>query len=113
MEVVFCSSDFGHKKGEFCPRLKLEQHFISFFRTDFMYEKNGKLLRGNNGDMMIIPRGEIVWHDPTPEMTEGFRNDWMHINGDDFIELVKKYEIPIGTLFKVGDAMLLHTALKK
>ena len=113
MEVVFCSSDFNHKKGEFCPRLRLDYHFISFFRTDFLYEKNGKLLRGCSGDMMIIPRDEIVWHGPTPEMTEGFRNDWMHIAGDDFIELVKKYELPIGTLFKVGGRHTLSHCIEK
>lgn len=113
MEVVFCSSNFSHKKGEFCPRLRLDQHFISFFRTDFMYEKNGKLLRGSSGDMMIIPRGDIVWHGPTPEMTEGFRNDWMHIAGDDFIDLVKKYDLPIGTLFKVDGRHSLAHCIEK
>lgn len=113
MEVIFCGSDFNHKKGEFSPRLRLNSHFISFFKTDFVYEKNGELLRGSCGDMMIIPRGEIVWHGPTPEMTEGFRNDWMHIEGDDFIELVKKYELPIGTLFKVGGHHTLSHCIQK
>ena len=109
MKVIFCNSDFNHKKGEFCPRLRLNEHFIAFFRTDFMYEKNDKLLRGNSGDMLIIPRGEVVWHGPTLEMTEGFRNDWMHIDGDDFIELVEKYRLPIGELFKVdGRHTLAH-----
>ena len=113
MEARFYSVNFDHKKGDFCPRLRLDHHFIAFFRTDFLYEKNGKLLRGNSGDMLIIPRGEVVWHGPAPEMNEGFRNDWMYVSGDDFIELVKKYEIPIGTLFKVGGRHTLAHCIEK
>ena len=113
MKAVRYSVDFDHKKGEFCPRMCLEHHFISFFRTDFLYEKNGRLLRGNSGDMLIIRSGELVWHGPTPEMAEGFRNDWMHINGEDFIDLVKKYALPIGTPFRVGGRHTLAHCIEK
>ena len=63
--------------------------------------------------MLIIPRGEVVWHGPTPEMTEGFRNDWMYIDGDDFLELVEKYRLPIGELFKVDGRHTLAHCIEK
>lgn len=113
MEVIFCNTDFGHKVGEFCPRLRLNYHFISFFRTDFLYEMDGELHPSKGGTMMIIPRGEIVWHGPTPEMTEGFRNDWMHIDGDDFMELVNKYELPLCTPFRIDGSHILSHCIDK
>ena len=113
MEFSYCSINYGHKPGDFCRRMAYDKHFISFFRTDFLYEKNGKLLRGHSGDMLIIPSGEIIWHGPTPEMTEGFANDWMRVDGDDFIDLIRKYKLPIGTSFSVGGRHTLAHCIEK
>ncbi len=113
MEIKFCGVDFFHKKGEFCPRNRLNFHFISFFRTDFLYERGGELLRGERGDVLIIPRGELVYHGPVPEADSGFKNDWLYIDGDDFLELLEKYPLPIGTPFKVNGRRILSHCIEK
>lgn len=113
MEFVFYGSDFGHKKGEFCKRMKLEYHFISFFRTDFVYEKDGQLLSGSAGDMLIMPKGEIVHHGPREDAEEGFRNDWMYVQGDDFYALIKQYGLPVFEPFSTGGRNALGRAIEK
>ena len=113
MEFIFYGEDFKHKPGEFCSRRIWDYHFISFFRTDFSYEADGKLLLGKSGDMLIIPRGSVVYHGPTPEMNEGFRNDWAYIDGEDFLTLLEKYPLPIGKPFSAGGSRSLSVAIAK
>lgn len=113
MEIKFCGVDFFHKKGEFCPKNRLNFHFLSFFRTDFLYEKDGELMRGEKGDVLIIPSGEVVYHGPVPESEMGFKNDWMYIDGDDFLELIKKYPLPVSVPFKVGGRQIISHCIEK
>jgi AraC-like DNA-binding protein len=91
----------------------MNESFIGFFLTDYVYEKNGELIRGSKGDMLIIPRGEVVYHGPTPEMTDGFINDWVYVSGEEFIEEAKALSIPIGTPFSVGGERLLKRFIEK
>lgn len=113
MELTFYGVNFTHGIGEFSPRLRMDKHFISFFRTDFLYEKDGKLLRGSAGDMLILLEGSIVYHGPTPDMSEGFRNDWMYIGGDEFPKLLEKFPLPVGELFRVGGRHILAHAIER
>ena len=113
MDFVFYGVDFKHEKGEFCQRRSIPYHFISCFRTDFSYEADGKLLFGKSGDMLILPRGAIVYHGPTPEMHEGFRNDWMYISGEEFVSLVEQYSLPVGKPFCVGGSRALAVTIEK
>ena len=113
MRACFCSTNFGHKRGEFCQRVIMDQHFLSFFRTDYLYEKDGKMLRGRRGDMLIIPAGEVVYHGPTPEASEGFINDWLYVSGDDFLELACRHGLPIGEPFSVGGDSALARCIEK
>ena len=113
MKFVFYDTEFGHKPGEFCQRRIFEYHFITFFHTDYLYEADGKMLYGRAGDMLILPRGEIVYHGPTPDMKYGFTNDWMYVAGEDFLDVAKKYGIPIGIPFGVGGQKSLALCIEK
>ena len=113
MEFIVSGVNFGHGHGEFCRRRKAKEHFISFFRTDYLYEADGELKRGSKGDVLIIPSGGIVYHGPTPEMKEGFRNDWIYVMGDDFIEAAKKYALPIGEPFQINGSGILTATVEK
>ena len=113
MDVKFCGVNFFHKAGEFCPRNVLRYHFISFFRTDFLYEHDGELLCGKAGDVLIIPRGEPVYHGPMPDAESGFKNDWLYIDGDDFLDFLEEYPLPIGKPFKVNGRHILAHCIEK
>ena len=113
MEFIVSGVNFDHARGEFCRRRKSNDHFISFFRTDYLYESEGILKHGSKGDVLIIPRAETVYHGPTPEMKEGFRNDWLYIRGDDFIKAAKKYGLPIGEPFQINGSGILSATIEK
>ena len=113
MYIEVFGKEFPHGSGEFCQRRKAPSHFIAFFLTDYVYEKDGELVRGRGGDMLIIPEGEIVYHGPTPEMNDGFVNDWIYVRGDDFINEVKSLALPVGKPFSVGGERHLARLIEK
>lgn len=113
MDFIFYDTAFGHKPKEFCKRMVSDHHFISFFYTDFLYEKDGKMLIGHAGDVLILPSGNVVYHGPTAYMEEGFINDWMYVSGDDFLEEAKSLDIPIGVPFSVGGRCSLALCIEK
>lgn len=113
MHIEFSGRSFPHVVGEFCQRRRIDSHFIGFFLTDYVYERDGVLLRGSRGDMLIIPSGEIVYHGPTPEMTDGFINDWLYVKGEDFLEEARALSLPIGEPFSVGGERHLARLIEK
>lgn len=112
MDFIVYASDFGHKRGEFSGRTARAQYFLSYFRTDYVYEREGELVEGKAGDFMIIMPDQIVYHGPLEDAKEGFRNDWMYLVGDDFGELLLKYPLPIGKPFATGKPNLLSRAIE-
>ena len=113
MNVLAFGIDFKHKKGEFCDRAIARSYFISLFRTDYMIELDGCLTRGRAGDMYICRPGDIVYHGSAPDGDVGFSNDWVYVEGDDFSELLERYPLPIGKLFRVDGSLYLSAALEK
>ncbi|MBQ9071244.1 MAG: helix-turn-helix transcriptional regulator [Clostridia bacterium] len=113
MNFVVYGIDFPHKRGEFCHRSVLPYYFISCFRTDYVAEIDGKTVRGNAGDYMILEPEKTVYHGPMPEAEKGFRNDWLYLSGEDFVTLTKKYPLPLNKPFRLDGASYLATALEK
>lgn len=105
--------NFQNKKGEFSSRSSFGDYFISHFRTDAMIDVDGSLVRGRAGDIYIATPDVNVYHGPTPEMTDGFANDWAYINGDDFGSLLEKYPLPIGVPFRVDNPFCVTSAMER
>ena len=97
---------FSHKKGEFSPRLCFDFYVLSFFHTDYVYEKNGELLRGQGGDFMIIPPGKTVYHGGLPDAEGGFVNDWIHVGGEVLSDLLEKFPLPYLTPLRIDPGCL-------
>lgn len=102
MEAVMFGKGTTHDAGEFCKRLCIRQTFIGCFETPFLYERDGQLLRGEAGDMLIIPPGQPVYHGPVPEANTGFVNDWVYLDGGELDALLQKYPLPLNTAFPMG-----------
>ena len=113
MDFIVYGIDYHHKPGEFCLKKVSSYYFISCFRTDFIAEIGDVTVRGKAGDYLILEPGQIVYHGPTPEATKGFRNDWLHIGGDDLRELLAKYPLPLNTPFHVDGSFYLASAIEK
>lgn len=108
MKVLFYGISFPHGKGEFCTKTIFDYYTVCCFEDPFLYEKDGKLLEGNAGEVLIMEPGQVVWHGPRPDAKEGFRNDWVYIYGSRFSELLKAYPLPLNSAFSVGR----HNALR-
>ena len=112
MKVLACENNFSHPAGSFCPRVILPFYVACCFSTPFVYEWEGRFIRGNTGDYLIMTPGAIVYHGPqTPE--ESFINDWLHIEGDDFDILLKQYPLPLNTPFTLGRSDCLKHYISK
>ena len=113
MDFIVYGIDFKHTKGEFCTRQILPFYFVSYFRTDYVIEIDGKLVDGVAGDMYISRPGDLVYHGPREDSQNGFTNDWLYISGDDFGELLEKIPLPVGKPFHIGGAFYLAGAIEK
>ena len=102
MNIGLFGIDFPHAKGDFCIRMVMGHYTVCSFDTDFLYEKDGVLLEGNKGDLLIMEPSHVVYHGPRKDAKEGFVNDWIQISGDDFRQLLMRYPLPKNTAFQVG-----------
>ncbi len=113
METWSFDINFSHKKGTFCTRKVSSTYSVYYFYTDFLYEVNGSLLKGNAGDMLIMPPKTVIYHGAVSSQ-DSFINDWLYFNENSEIdELLKKYPIPINKSFSVGHKTVLNHALKR
>lgn len=113
MDFFYYGTNYKNDKGVFCYRAIFKHYFISYFRTDFIYEHDGEMLRGRAGDMYIAPPGYPIYHGPTPEAKHGYCNDWMYFAGDDVDELLKRYPLPMRTPFGVANPSLLTSTIER
>ena len=94
--------DFPHEKGRFCPKVIRNYYTVCCFSTPFIYLLNGEYVQGNKGDIIIHTPGAVVHQGSVPEAETGFVNDWFHIEGNDFTELLEKYPVPLNRAFSVN-----------
>lgn len=108
MELKTLGIDFPHKKGEFCHKTKYPYYTICCFSTPFLYLKDGMLLEGEVGDILINTPEHIVYHGPRNDSVGGFVNDWMHLSGDDFTRLLDEYPLPLNEAFSVDESFFMR-----
>ena len=114
MTVVTMGTDFGHKPGEFSPRIiRKNIYSICLFTTDYLFEKDGALNEGENGDILINEPNQVLYHGPRKNAKTGYINDWMHITGDNIAELFKKYPLPINQPFKISNIAMVKKIFKR
>lgn len=104
---------FPHPKGAFCVRMTPQHYTVSEFLTPFLYEKDGVLLEGNAGDMLIMEPGKAVYHGPRRDAPGGFINDWIYVQGEDFAQLLDRYPLPLNTAFPIEKHLLLRGYLEQ
>ncbi len=104
---------FPHAKGEFCIRMVGPHYTLCNFDTPFLYEKDGVLVAGQRGDVLIMEPGQIVYHGPRKDAKEGFVNDWIQVTGADFGQLLDRYPLPRNTAFDVGRNHVLRSYLEQ
>lgn len=111
MQVIFSGTESPHKNGEFCQRVFPDAYGIFYFLTPFLYEKDGQMLRGDAGDLLLTKPGQVVFHGPVSN-SQSFVNDWMYVSKD-IAPLLEKYPIPCGISVKLGSQRIVCRAVTK
>lgn len=108
MELSKFGTDFPHAKGEFCKKMVRQCYTICCFATPFIYLRDGNFARGEAGDILINSPGHVIYHGPLPEAEQGYINDWMVVEGQDFTELLERYPLPLDQAFHIPDEHLFR-----
>lgn len=113
MNIVIYGINHPHRQGEYCRKIVMPHYFLSCFRTDYVAEMKSGTVRGKAGDYMILTPGHVIYHGPTPEATQGFRNDWLYVSGKEFETLLEQFPLPLNTPFRLDGAPYLTSAIEK
>lgn len=111
MKIFCCGTDFPHEKGEFCVRSVRNSYFLSYFSTPFLYERDGEILSGNAGEVLLMPPGTMIYHGPRTS-DECFMNDWIYLDGAEFRNLLNRYHLPQNAAFRMEDSFLLKKCIE-
>ena len=109
MKILNMGIATSHSPGEFCSRRRFTHYTVSCFSTPYRYEKNGMILCGGVGDIVINSPDEVVYHGDIAEDGSGFVNDWMYIDGGEINELLKKYPVPLNIAIRTGNKYFLRS----
>lgn len=102
-----------HEPGEVFDHPGWPRWLLMRFRTPFVYLADGALHRGEAGQLLLHPPHTCLHHGPTPEMTEGFCNDWLYFAGGDADAILAEFALPCNQAFSVGDASFMLRALEQ
>ena len=108
MELSIMGVAFTHARDCYCPRRTMPCYVVCDFDTPFLYEKDGMLIKGNQGDLLIMEPGQVVYHGPRKNAEKGFVNDWFHIKGADFGMLLDRFALPLNKAFSIGSNHFLR-----
>ena len=109
MKILNIGIATAHSPGEFCTRNIFSHYTVSCFATAYRYEKNGEILSGGVGDIVINTPGAAVYHGDFADDGGGFVNDWMYIDGNEMSELLKKYPVPLNIAIRTGNKYFLRS----
>ena len=112
MKILNMGIATSHSPGEFCTRNTFTHYTVSCFATPYRYEKNGVILDGSVGDVVINTPGEVVYHGDFSDDGGGFVNDWIYIDGDEIGEMIKKYPVPLNTAVRTGKKYFLRAYME-
>ena len=83
------------------------------FSTPFMALTKDGMAVGKAGDCMVVSPSFQELHGPTPKMTEGFVNDWLHVIVHDASIFENKIPLPLNTLIETGNPAFFKPYLEE
>ena len=76
------------------------------FSTPFIANTSSGTQKGMGGDCLILDPSFPDKHGTLPEEDEGFRNDWIHVEGSAVPHLIRRFHLPLNRIFSVGNATM-------
>ncbi len=106
--------DSRHRPDWICNRPQGSgDYLIMCFTTPFLALTSAGRQRGGPGDCLINTPDFPNWHGSVPQAADGFRNDYIHLAGGLVPALLRRYQLPLNTLFHVGDAHVMGSLLEE
>ncbi len=81
--------------------------FISCFRTEAVILSSKGMERIGLGDCIVQDSGLKMYHSSVPGASEGFRNDWMHLDYSVVFKVMKQLKLPWNRLIRTGRPELM------
>lgn len=114
MGMIECFSfgtDTRHTDEHYFVRRGLQDtYLIMFFKTPFLYKKDGEVHEGEEMHYLINPPYSVTEHG---SHNVGFVNDWIFVRGEMAEKIISKFKLPLSTPFKIGEHSILYPYIKK
>ncbi len=110
--VRYCGVDSVNTTSPYIAREGEEDEYflLMFFKTKFIYLKDGKKEMGEKFNYIINPP-----HCPAGHGTydEPFSNDWIFFRGEVFEKIIKSFNLPLNTPFYIDDHSIIFPYIKE
>ncbi|MWC27153.1 AraC family transcriptional regulator [Paenibacillus sp. MMS18-CY102] len=87
-------------------------YLLACFSTPFFIRTMNGIENGQPGDCILHDPTFPQYHGTARGEQEGFRNDWVYVEGDGMLELAQTYGIPFNTLIRTGEKQLLASHIR-
>lgn len=95
--------DTPHGVDEVIERQEGIPHYLlASFSTPFVGLNNGKRYLGKPGDCLLQRPGTPDYFASLKAAKEGFRGDWLHLNGSIIEEWIAAYDVPVNRYVSTG-----------
>ncbi|MBQ4137415.1 MAG: helix-turn-helix transcriptional regulator [Clostridia bacterium] len=88
-------------------------YVIMQHQTDFSYFKDGEMIDGFAGQILIIPPYTVYKHGPRADAKSGFVDDWMYFESDTAKDILDELDVPLGVAFDVIDNHLIRQYISR
>lgn len=111
IELIYCGVDTAHTQDHYYIRNKnRDAYLLSFFKTPFVYKKDGKLFAEEKYHYLINPPFTPAEHG---SYREGFINDWIFFKGEGAEEIIRTFDLPLGIPYSIGKVSVIAPFLQK
>ena len=108
LNVTGMGVDTCHDPKDVMDRPQGVPHFLlACFSTPFMGLETGEIFQGKPGDCLLRLPDSPDYFASVPSATEGFRGDWVHMEGDLMWQLIRKYDVPTDRYVSTGQPHLI------
>lgn len=109
-----CGTNTPHTNKHRFVRLpeneSINDYLLMFFKTPFIYKRKGKLVKENEFHYLLFPPGTSAEHG---SYKTGFVNDWIFFRGELAENIIKKFNLPLSSTFRIDNHSIIERYIDK
>lgn len=91
----------------------IHSYILMCFSTPFFIRTLSGIETGKPGDCILYTPDFPQYHGTLPGEIHGFRNDWLHLTGNNLITQAEKYQIPFNQIIRTGQSHIISSHLHR